>query len=161
MSYIPFQPNKIYIESDVLNHPMTNRIVSRLPKVIHTVVEDITRIEFTPQEQPLILAQQKGKFLKRCPGTQKYICCGYRILNLINNCELNCSYCILQGYFNSRHIIIYVNIDDLFQELEELFNSSPDRIFRIGTGELADSLSTDHLTEYSKSLVSFFADKQN
>jgi spore photoproduct lyase len=74
---------------------------------------------------------------------------------------MDCTYCILQGYFQNHHIIIYTNIDDLFAELEVMFKKFPERVFRIGTGELADSLSTDHITEYSRHLVSFFANKQN
>ncbi|HEX9970724.1 MAG TPA: DNA photolyase, partial [bacterium] len=72
-----------------------------------------------------------------------------------------CSYCILQGYLNNPFIIIYVNSDEMFAELEEKLNANSDKVFRIGTGELADSLSTDHLTEYSKQLVPFFAGKKN
>jgi len=45
--------------------------------------------------------------------------------------------------------------------LEKEFHNNPDKNYRIGTGELADSLSTDLLTEYSKELVSFFKDKKN
>ena len=113
-----------------------------------------------PNEKPLVLAFQKSEFFKKCPGTQKYICCGYKILNLVNNCEINCSYCILQGYLNSPFIIIYVNIEDMFSELEEVLHNNPGKNYRIGTGELADSLSTDLLTEYSKELVSFFKNKK-
>ena len=109
----------------------------------------------------MILANQKSEFLKFCPGTQRHICCGYQILNLVNNCEINCSYCILQGYLNSPFITVYVNTEDLFSELDQKLTQHPAKIFRIGTGELADSLSTDHLTEYSRELVSFFKDKKN
>lgn len=109
----------------------------------------------------LVLAHQKSSFLKNCPGTQRYICCGYQILNLVNNCEIGCSYCILQGYLNNPFIIVYVNTDVMLAELHEKLSANPKRVFRIGTGELADSLSTDHLTEYSRQLVPFFSDKKN
>ena len=161
MSYKLYRPDKIYVESNALKLKATTEILSRLPDFDPIIIEDIANIDQSPPNKSLIIARQKSDFFKRCPGTQKHICCGYKILNLVNNCEINCTYCILQGYFNSSHIIIYANIEDLFIELKDLFKSYPGRIFRIGTGELADSLSTDHITEYSKLLVPFFADKSN
>lgn len=126
---------------------------------MHALQKEKQTTAFPPTQ--LVLAHQKSIFLKNCPGTQRYICCGYQILNLVNNCEIGCSYCILQGYLNNPFIIVYVNTGEMFAELEEKLSANPDTVFRIGTGELADSLSTDHLTEYSKQLVSFFADKKN
>jgi len=161
MNITPYTPSKIYITKEALDYKSTERILSKLPHIKSKIVESVSFAESSERNKTLILAKQKGGFFKRCPGTQHYICCGYKILNLVNNCELNCSYCILQGYFNNPHIVIYVNIEDLFHELDGLFTEYTERNFRIGTGELADSLSTDHLTEYSKLLVSYFADKKN
>jgi len=165
-----YRPAKIYVEKSVINCQTTRQILSRLPTPSPTIIENIsdfirqqagTSASYEAHQKPLLLAFQKSGFLKKCPGTQKYICCGYQILNLVNNCEINCSYCILQGYLNSPFIIVYVNIEDLLSELEEKFSAAADKIFRVGSGELADSLSTDFLTNYSRDLVRFFADKKN
>lgn len=169
MAYQPYSPSKILVERRVLDHPVTQRILSKLDSPATIIFDDLSQLLTTNASiyqniegnKPLVLAYQKSEFLKWCPGTRNYICCGYQILNLVNNCEINCSYCILQGYLNSSFIIVYVNFEDLLIELEEKLNRQPDKIFRIGTGELADSLSTDHLTGYSPQLVSFFADKKN
>jgi spore photoproduct lyase len=170
MAYQPYQPSKVYVEKRIVNHPVTKRILlklSHLSPIIFNNLAELVRsdcsleLQHNAIEKPLVLAHQKGDFLKRCPGTQNYICCGYQILNLVNNCEINCSYCILQGYLNSPYIIVYVNIEDLFEELTGKLNKQSHKIFRIGTGELADSLSTDHLTGYSSRFVSFFVDKKN
>lgn len=161
MSYILYKPEKVYVESKVVKYPVTEKILSNLSNIDPIYIDDIANINHSVRNKSLIIAKQKSNFFKRCPGTHNYICCGYKILNLVNNCEIDCTYCILQGYLNNSHIIIYANIDDMFAELDELFKTYPDRIFRIGTGELADSLSTDHITEYSKLLVSYFSDKSN
>lgn len=157
MSYKPYSPDKIFILKDAETHQTTSAILANAPHISTQIINDISEADNYTHNKALILAKQKGKFYKPCPGTQNYICCGYKILNLVNNCEINCSYCVLQGYFNSNHITVYVNIEDLFTELSELFERHPDHNFRIGTGELADSLSTDHITKYSQRLVSFFA----
>jgi len=170
MAYQPYQPSKVYVEQRIVNHPVTKQILLNLSHLSPIIFSDLTELmrddcafdlQHKAIEKPLVLAHQKSEFLKWCPGTRNYICCGYQILNLVNNCEINCSYCILQGYLNSPYIIVYVNIEDLFEELTNKLNEYPDKIFRIGTGELADSLSTDHLTGYSSQLVAFFADKKN
>ncbi len=169
MAYQSYRPSKIYVETRILDHPVTHRILSKLENLKPIVFDDLSRFimdnasvqQKNANSKPLVLAYQKSEFLKWCPGTRNYICCGYQILNLMNNCEINCSYCILQGYLNSPFIIVYVNIENLFAELEEKIGNHPGKIFRIGTGELADSLSTDHLTAYSSQLVYFFADKEN
>jgi spore photoproduct lyase len=170
MSYKPFLPSKVYAEQAIVHHPNCQKILSKLPHIelqlfdnlsdfMHAFQKEGQFTAFPPTQ--LVLAHQKSSFLKKCPGTQRYICCGYQILNLVNNCEIGCSYCILQGYLNNPFIIVYVNSDAMFAELEEKLNANSEKVFRIGTGELADSLSTDHLTEYSKQLVTFFADKKN
>lgn len=170
MAYQPYWPSKIYVDNRIISHPVTQRILKKLPNLSPMIFNDLSELIVKNSifrqpnityKKPLVLTYQKSKFLKRCPGTQNYICCGYQILNLMNNCEMNCSYCILQGYLNSPFIIVYVNIENLLSELLEKFNKQPDKIFRIGTGELADSLSTDHITGYSSQLVPFFADSRN
>ena len=169
MAYQLYRPSKIFVERRILEHPVTHRILSKLDHLSPIIFDDLSKFitenasihQNNEGNKPLVLAYQKSEFLKWCPGTRNYICCGYQILNLVNNCEINCSYCILQGYLNSPFIIVYVNIEDLFVELEEKIVRQSDKIFRIGSGELADSLSTDHLTDYSSQLVSFFADKKN
>ncbi|MBN2008621.1 DNA photolyase [candidate division KSB1 bacterium] len=159
--YTPYVPRQIYVTADAANYPHTRAVLERLPSLEPITIPDITSLSRYDSTQSFVLARQKGGFFKPCPCTQKYVCCGYKILNLVNNCELNCSYCVLQGYLNNPHIIAYVNLEDLFDELDTLFETYPNRLFRIGTGELADSLSTDHLTGFSSALVAYFADKSN
>jgi spore photoproduct lyase len=161
MSYSLFKPQTVYVEKEIINHPNTKKFLANLSFIQPTIVDEIPQIKRSSKSKNLILAKQRGDFFKRCPGTHNYICCGYKILNLVNNCDIDCTYCILQGYFDNANLFIFVNIEDLFRELDELLNMYPHLTFRIGTGELADSLSTDHITGYSKLLVSYFADKKN
>lgn len=103
----------------------------------------------------------KGRFLKKCPGTPEYLCCNYYVLNIQTNCNYDCQYCILQGYINNPRLNIYTNIDTALKEVEELLNTHPSNFYRIGTGELTDSLSLDHLTNTSSILIPFFMRQKN
>ncbi|MBN1464674.1 DNA photolyase [candidate division KSB1 bacterium] len=121
------------------------------------LIEDAARHS---DEKSLLLARQRGPFLRLCPGTQKHLCCLYYNLDVAAGCDLECSYCILQGYLTSPLITIYCNMDDMYGELGKRLARS--RSFhRIGTGELSDSLTFEPVTELGAELVVFFADKKN
>ncbi|MDY6973563.1 MAG: radical SAM protein [Thermodesulfobacteriota bacterium] len=109
----------------------------------------------------LRLLSYRGVFLKPCPGTSEYICCGYQILNVGTNCPLNCSYCILQSYFNQRDLRVFVNLEKELDHVLRLIDSQPDRVFRVGTGEFMDSLAIDPITCWSDLLLPVFSKRKN
>ncbi len=110
--------------------------------------------------QVLYLKNYKGRFLRPCPGTSRYHCCGYQIIHIGENCPLQCTYCILQAYFQDRVLKIWANQQDLFQELEEHLTRS-DTPIRAGTGEFTDSLALEAVTGFTGDLVSFLGDYHN
>jgi len=97
-----------------------------------------------------------GRFLKPCPGTRNYLCCGYWVLNLVLGCPYACKYCILQDYLGTSEIEVLVNLEDGFKEVEDFLTGRPG-ILRVGTGELGDSLALEPFLPLSQSLVPFFA----
>jgi len=114
-----------------------------------------------PGETVLYLKRYLGKFLRFCPGTRHYHCCGYRIIHIGENCPLSCSYCILKAYFQDRVLKVWANQDDLFNELDAEFGANPGRRYRTGTGEFTDSLALEALTGYSRDLISFLSNHEN
>lgn len=109
----------------------------------------------------LHLLTHKGEILKPCPGTKEYICCGYQILNVATNCPLNCTYCILQSYFNQPYLRVFANIEERLGEALQNIDENPDRIFRIGTGEFTDSLALDPIVQWSAVLSPEFSKRKN
>ncbi len=172
---LPYRPEKILVEQGAETSSVTRRILARLPDVpVETVPSAEALLESKKRERPtlteakrsLLLARFKGDFFKECPGQQSRavvpnVCCDYFVINLTSNCHMECTYCFLQSYLTFPYLVVYVNIDDLFRELSRRFAAEPDRVFRVGTGELADSLALDHLTGYGQSLVGFFATQRN
>jgi len=108
-------------------------------------------------EKKIIYKVNKGKFLNACPGTPKYICCGYYVLAPVENCPFSCTYCILNAYFKTRNITVYVNTGDMIKELESVKGKS---IKRIGTGEFSDSFAIPETRLYLAPVLDFF-DKNN
>jgi len=157
---------RLLVASDVAAHPLVEEIAARLrlePEVPAGVpVLDTTDAEQWRQgKKTLYLCRNQGKFLKSCPGTREYHCCGYQVLNVGMNCPYACVYCILQAYLNNPWLSFFVNLDDLCQEVAKNLAGDRGRLHRIGTGEFTDSLVLDHVTALSTRLVPFMAAQAN
>jgi len=74
---------------------------------------------------------------------------------------MECSYCILQAYFNEPSLRIFVNLEDKLDQIGRVIDRYPEKIFRIGTGEFIDSLSLDHIVGWSDMLLPFFSARKN
>ena len=106
-------------------------------------------------KQTILLTGNKGAFIKECPGTREYICCGYQILHIGSYCTMDCSYCILQSYFHPPILQFFVNHDDLMTELDRHLQTL--KLSRIGTGEFTDSLIWEQWSDLTPRLVNRFA----
>ncbi len=166
-----FSPERILIEAGAEGLPMTQRILARLPDVpvetLHAVGPWVRRMRRKADlaqvaKKWLVISQYRGAFLKKCPGTQGFVCCNYWVVNAATGCPLDCTYCILQGYLGNNPMIrVFGNTDALFSQLASVFAANRRRNFRVGTGELTDSLALDGLTDLSRELVPFFAGHPN
>lgn len=165
-----YRPQKIYIERAALNLAGTGQILSRLPDVSIEEIDSIRPLIETLRKNPdpigegkryLFLAEDRGRAFKPFPTPEGTLSCNFYSLHLIEGCDLECSYCILQTYLTNPLLTVYVNVEEILDGLESYLKSNPNQSFRIGTGQLADSLSLDHLTAHTKSLVPFFAKQTN
>ncbi|WP_207262511.1 spore photoproduct lyase family protein [Desulfovibrio sp. Huiquan2017] len=158
----------VFVDESMTDTPVARRVREHLDAagrgdIPWTVVPpDADRVTFDQGEtQAIYLKEYKGRFLRFCPGTRAYHCCGYRIIHIGENCPMACSYCILQAYFQDRVLKIWANQDALFRELADGFGADSSARFRVGTGEFTDSLALEHLTAYSRDLVHFLEDYDN
>jgi spore photoproduct lyase len=163
---LPRPIKRIFLEKEALGYPMTRRILALLSGVPAEVIPDRETLNpsarnreswMSEAKTTLLLAVQKGPFWRPCPGTKDYICCGYQVLQVTLNCPMDCTYCVLQGYVNIPAIAIFVNVEDLLTELETRWAESPERVWRLGTGEFGDSLALDNLMGLNAHLIPRFA----
>jgi len=152
---------RIFLDRAVKNAPLTRRILRELKGVPVTIItdketflENVGKIPLTAGKKQLWLTRFKGDFLKPCPGTgADYLCCRYWTINAQTHCPLDCTYCILQNYLTVPLITVYTNIQPILREIDKLIASRPDRLFRMGTGELTDSLAFDTVTHFNEHLI--------
>jgi spore photoproduct lyase len=149
----PFK--KIIIENQVRSSDLALKVLHYYPDL---------PVEWVDQEPPvtgplgdtrqtLFLTRFKGELIKPCPGTKDYICCGYQILHFGSNCPIQCSYCILQAYFNQPFIRLFANTEELLARLDAYVRQHEGEIIRLGTGEFTDSLALDSVTDFSTLLL--------
>ncbi|MGD8226600.1 MAG: DNA photolyase [Desulfobacteraceae bacterium] len=160
-----FRLKKALIEQDAERYALGARILKRVGDVS---VKGVARNDQKPKREPVDLDKEtlrlvsfQGEFLKPCPGTRGYICCGYQILNVGTNCPLDCSYCILQAYFNQPTLRVFVNLEEKLETLGQVFEKNRKMIFRLGTGEFTDSLALDPIVGWSDILLPFFSKHKN
>lgn len=110
----------------------------------------------------ILLARSRGQVFRPCPGTSRdYLCCNYWVLNQSVNCPFNCSYCILQYYLNNPYLTVFTDLENMKEQIRNRMAEEPSRFFRIGTGELADSLALNEEGHFARPLIEFAAKTPN
>lgn len=165
-----YRPERIFIEKSARNYAVTGRILSSLPNIPVEEVAGVPALikKLRERSDPigegkrnLLLARDRGRAFKPFPNSEGLVSCNFYSLHLVEGCDLECSYCILQAYLTNPFLTVYVNMEEISEGLGVFLKENPDRTFRIGTGQLADSLSLDHLTAHTELLVPFFAKQRN
>lgn len=167
---IKFPIEEIWITDEARDAPMTQEILAKLPRAKVVWGQDCAQRarELALEKDPLRtgkrilkLMKHRGAFIKPCPGTPEYVCCGLEILHIGQGCPMDCRYCAIQVYVNRPVLEVFVNVDDMIEALKHWLDQEPSRFHRICTGEFTDSLALDPLTGLSRTLVDFFSSRSD
>lgn len=124
----------IYVEKSVRNHPRTKHI---LKKFASSEVIEISHYKdvfcrrgqnylLQHRAQNLILAQKEGTLVYQgAPVCQNFGNDFFYYTSCMMNCIYDCEYCYLKGMYPSANIVIFVNIEDIFHELEQMLADHP------------------------------------
>ena len=119
----------IYIEKEAMDYPLTKEILAKFQSSIKIEIDNYrnlfsrSRQNFVLQKMSpkLILAVKKDGYLyegaKVCEsfGNENF----YYVSSVLN-CIYDCEYCYLQGVYSSANIVVFVNIEDMFCEVEKV-----------------------------------------
>ncbi|MFQ5963447.1 MAG: radical SAM protein [Candidatus Scalinduaceae bacterium] len=161
------RPKKIFIEKDVVEVPVAQQILKELPDIPIEYIDDYRsiRIEgntvnniYKDSKDCLAIARKRGGLVKqfRCrdgiiDNTEYYIIQG-------NNCYFDCEYCFLQSYFENAVPTVFVNHDEILNEVRDIILASGYEKIVFHAGELCDALAFDDLTGLSHKLISLFSE---
>jgi spore photoproduct lyase len=155
----------LFIEKGLAENTLAQRVVGyfNVPTHFVTQAEEVYNWvnrggdSIAEGKKALYLRENRGLFIKECPGTSHYTCCGYKILHIGTYCTMDCAYCILQSYFHPPVLQFFINQDQLFKELESHLRHS--KIQRFGTGEFTDSLIWEPWSGLAQKLIACFAEQ--
>jgi spore photoproduct lyase len=75
---------------------------------------------------------------------------------------MDCTYCYLQEYLSDNAWLkVFSNIGDLIDEADRTLRKHRRLFFRIGTGEITDSLALEPYTGIVRELIPYFAEQPN
>lgn len=145
--------NKVYVEEAIAHTPRVLRILEKVKQnpLYVKAYDDIWGRSKKPylhkrDSLNLFLAQKKGQLLKLAP--EAYGQAGEPHYYFIHayNCIYECQYCYLQGYFNTPDVVLFVNHEEIMQEMQTVLDTHPDQRVWFHAGEFSDSLALTHLT---------------
>ncbi|HEY8500056.1 MAG TPA: radical SAM protein [Clostridia bacterium] len=124
----------IYIEKDIIDHPNTIKILSHFPKSRQVLINHYKDIFnrsrqnylLQKQSQNLILAKKRPPFVyEGSPLCQNFGNPNFYYANTAINCVFDCEYCYLQGMYPSANIVVFVNLEDIFDDVKKLLKKHP------------------------------------
>lgn len=119
----------IYVEKAVRNHPRTKEILAKFPgaRVIFiSHYKDVfcrsgQNCVLQRRTQNLILAAKEGNGIYHgSPVCQSFGNDYFYYTSCIMNCIYDCEYCYLKGMYPSANIVMFVNIEDIFAQAEQI-----------------------------------------
>jgi len=156
----------LYIESSVLTHPETERIIKRFER--SRVIEinhykdlfNRNNQDFAIQSRSknLILARKEAPFLYE----GSYYSDGFEFEHFfytpsLLGCLYDCDYCYLQGMYNSANTVLFVNLEDFFDALTPYL----DRPTLVAISYDTDTLAVEKLTGQSRRWIEHTAQTPN
>lgn len=124
----------IYVEEKIKNHPVARRLLENFPEAQVIGIRHYKDIfnrkhqNFMAQKkhQALVLAKKEGRLVyEGAPMCQDFGHHWFYYTSCMMNCIFDCEYCYLQGMYPSGHVVLFVNIEDIFEEVKMLLKKHP------------------------------------
>lgn len=119
----------VYVEKEVWDHPRTKRILDRLQEADVIAIDHYKDVFcrkgqnyiLQHKAQNLILGAKHGTLLyKGAPVCQSFGNENFYYASCMMNCVFDCEYCYLKGMYPSGNLVVFVNLEDIFYEVERL-----------------------------------------
>lgn len=107
------------------------------------------------QSRKLILAAKEGSLLYQgSPICQSFGNSHFYYTSCMMNCIYDCEYCYLKGMYPSANLVVFVNLEDIFVEVERMLKQHP---LYLCVSYDTDLLALEQMTGYVKAWSHFAA----
>ena len=157
----------IYVETAVREHPRTKQILQKFPAATVIGIDHYKDVfcrnkqnyVLQHQSQNLILAAKKGTLLyEGAPVCQSFGNRHFYYTSCMMNCMYDCEYCYLKGMYPSANIVIFVNLEDYFAQVEQMLEVHP---LYLCVSYDADLLALEQITGYVQAWCDFAEKHEN
>ena len=157
----------IYVEKKIVDNKNTLEILSKFKdsKIIeidnYKEVFSSNNQDFHLQKlgQNLILASNKPNMIyEGAVVCEDFENDNFYYTSSIINCVYDCEYCYLQGVYSSGNIVIFVDIEKVFEEVEELYNKL--KTLYLCVSYDTDLLAIENICGFSEKWYHFIEDKK-
>lgn len=158
--YNPFFSH-IYVEKAAADHPGTRRILQKFPGATVISIDHYKDVfcrkgqDFILQQRArnLILGAKQGNLIyKGAPLCQSFGNENFYYTSCIMNCIYDCEYCYLKGMYPSGNMVVFVNLEDIFDEVSAHLR---EHSMYLCVSYDTDMLATEPITGYTAEWISF------
>lgn len=124
----------VYIEESIAASDEVWRIMAHFPnahKILIRHYKDVFNrrgqsVESQHHAQALILARKDGNLIyEGAPVCQSFGNVHFYYTSCVMNCLYDCEYCYLKGMYPSGHMVLFVNLEDIFAQVNQLLQKHP------------------------------------
>lgn len=111
---------------DLLNLDLTNKNLIKIKHYKDVFNRSHQNFSLQKNAPSLILAKKTGTLIYHgAPVCQSFGNEHFYYTSCMMNCIYHCDYCYLQGMYPSGHVVVFVNLEDYFEELKHLLRQHP------------------------------------
>ena len=153
----------IYVETSVWNHPRTKAVLAKFPSAKIIKISHYKDVFCRARQSCVLQRHSQNLILAKKEGTLVYqgakVCQSFGneffyYTSCMMNCIYDCEYCYLKLMYPSSNIVIFVNIEDIFAQLEQMLAVHP---LYVCVSYDTDLLAMEQVMGYAKEWCRFAA----
>ena len=156
----------IYIEKQAINYPQTQKIIEKFKNSSIIFIDNYKNIfdkDYTnlDSKKALIVAKLNSNSVSEAPAWYGHTKSAY-FLKTSLNCVFDCDYCYLKWAFKNENMVIFVNYEDIKNELIEKIKTLPIDVENwFYSGDYSDIIWMDSFSNFSSEFIQFFEQFEN
>lgn len=156
----------IYLEKQAKDLKQAQKILEKYKKSEIIFIDNYKNIfdkdyKNLSVKKSLILAKLNSKAVTEAPSWYGHTLSSFFFKTWLN-CVFDCSYCYLKWAFKNENIVLFVNYEDIKNQISEkifdLKKSFPEMTHWFYSWDYSDIIWTDYLSDFCENFIPFFED---